>query len=216
MKTSLEKTTTSISPRLTNLIAEANFTLENAKEKILAVYNYAVQNDGFTPIEARKLIKEKVVNVTDRYIREVLPEEARETKFTPKRRNSNVELVPPPNNRKKEKFTADSELEKFRQEHGSKVTTAYDLKHNDDVEKKIDEAVDDVYNSVDEYEQQVIEKPTVEEPEEELETERQWQFKTTLAIKDQEIPVIVTVYPDRATGIVEVDEKAVRNLGRRR
>lgn len=89
---SIEK---SISPTLSNLIAEANYTIENAKDKILAVYNYAVENDKFTPQEARQLVEKKIVNVTDRYIRKILPEESKQTKFTPKGQNSNVEQVPP-------------------------------------------------------------------------------------------------------------------------
>jgi hypothetical protein len=39
-----------------------------------------------------------------------------------------------------------------------------------------------------------------------------FQFRTMLSIKDQEIPVIVTVYPNKKTGYVEVDEKLARKL----
>ena len=42
----------------------------------------------------------------------------------------------------------------------------------------------------------------------------QFQFRTMLPMKDQDIPVIVTVYPDIQNGHVEVDEKLARELKR--
>lgn len=98
-----------ISPTLSNLIAEANYSFQSAKEKILTVYNYAIQKEGYTPQEAGKLVYEKIVTVSKRYIREMLPDEAKQTEKTKKSLISNEELVPHPSNEL-------SELEKFRQE----------------------------------------------------------------------------------------------------
>lgn len=75
-----------------------------------------------------------------------------------------------------------SELEKFRQEKG--------------------EQKEQIYDDVETYEGNVPE-PIINQS---------YQFRTMLSIKDQEIPVIVTVYPDKKTGYVEVDEKLARKL----
>lgn len=40
-----EEVEEAISPTLSNLIAEANSTIETAKEKILAAYNYAIDKE---------------------------------------------------------------------------------------------------------------------------------------------------------------------------
>lgn len=50
----------SISPTLNNLITEANNTIEPIKEKIEAVYNYLVNTEDYTPLEAVKLIRKKL------------------------------------------------------------------------------------------------------------------------------------------------------------
>ena len=183
-----------ISNTLSNLIAEANFTIQNSqtsiKEKILQVYNYAIDKDGFSPVEARTLIKDRIVNVSSRYIREVLPDEAKQTEKTKKSLKSNEEqFLIPHKETKRANFTPNPELEKFRQERS--------LKHTPQ-----------------QYHQEI---PTPENDEdEEQEKERTWQFKTTLEIKGQDIPLIVTVYPDSASGKVEVDEQAARRFNKRK
>src|SRR5687768_5900727 len=67
----------SISPTLSNLIAEANFSIESVKEKILAAYNYAVNTDNYTPIEAAKLLRDNL-DFSPSYIRECLPLESKD------------------------------------------------------------------------------------------------------------------------------------------
>ena len=44
-----------VSPRLQQLIQEANHSIHTAKEKILTAYNYAIENDGLTPKTAAKI-----------------------------------------------------------------------------------------------------------------------------------------------------------------
>ena len=183
-----------ISSTLSNLIAEANYTLENAKDRILAVYDYAVKKDGFTPSEARDLVEKKIVNVTNRYIRKILPEEAKKMKHTPKTYNTELEPVPvhteqQPQDEEKELedgFVIPDENRDRSKDKKINITTAYDI-------------------------QEVPE----EQDEEEEQKPRTWQFKTTVEIKGQDVPLIVTVYPDTATGKVEVDEQAVKRFNKR-
>lgn len=148
---SIEKSTTEISPILSNLIAEANFTIEQSqttiKEKLLAVYEQA-RKEGYTPQESRKLMKEKIVNVSDRYIREVLPEEAKQTKYANKELNSNAEQFRIP---EEEQI---SELEKFRQEKGTSNGNVNDIvnewaeRNQQDIENQKSVIYQDGENSV--------------------------------------------------------------------
>ena len=88
-----------VSPRLQELIQEANHSIQTVKEKILAAYNYAIEIDKLTPKAAAKILKEKL-DFSDRYICEVLPFEAKELKFanksiTKNNDNDEAEQVPP-------------------------------------------------------------------------------------------------------------------------
>lgn len=89
---SIEK---SISSTLSNLIAEANYTIESVKEKILAAYNYAVGIDKYTPQEAAKVLRENLTFSKD-YIRHVLPIESKESKFANKKTDDNEAVFEPP------------------------------------------------------------------------------------------------------------------------
>lgn len=66
-----------ISDFLQQLIDEANESVETSKTKIWYVYQQALTED-YTPKEAKKLVEEKIVNCSKRYIREVLPEESKQ------------------------------------------------------------------------------------------------------------------------------------------
>jgi hypothetical protein len=70
-----------ISQHLKDLIDAANDTIrehyDTLKEQILEIYKTA-KLEGFTPFQARLLIKDRVVDVSDRYVRSVLPAEARD------------------------------------------------------------------------------------------------------------------------------------------
>lgn len=68
---------THISQHLQDLIDDANQSIQTVKEKILEIYHTA-KKEGFSPFEARILLEEKVVKVSDRYIRLVLPEEVKD------------------------------------------------------------------------------------------------------------------------------------------
>lgn len=71
-----------ISDFLQQLIDEANTAIEKSqitiKEKLLSVYEQAKQ-EGFDPFQARKLMEEKITAVSDRYVRNILPDEAKYT-----------------------------------------------------------------------------------------------------------------------------------------
>ena len=43
-----------VSPKLQDLIQEANHSIHTAKEKILTAYNYAIENDGLTTQNSSK------------------------------------------------------------------------------------------------------------------------------------------------------------------
>ena len=129
---------TKLSPTLSNLIAEANFTILSVKEKILAAYNYAVENDGYTPIEAAKILKDHL-DFSDRYIRQCLPLEAKDTSKTRHdllpngdeepaphiidKNGSNVENITTNYNDPLENIPEDREREPI-----PKIQTAYEIK----------------------------------------------------------------------------------------
>lgn len=120
------------SSKLINLIAEANFTIESAKEKILAAYKYAIEIDHFTPQQAHNILRERLF-FSKRYIREVLPLEAKESKFANKPKVEEDEAADVP-------ASTMSELEKFRQEKGKQVaatTTTEEEEEEDDLSARI-------------------------------------------------------------------------------
>jgi hypothetical protein len=109
-----------VSPQLQELIQEANHSIHTAKEKILTAYNYAIENDGLTPKTAAKILREKL-DFSDRYIREVLPLEAKELKFanksTPKNDDHDqAERVPPTTIELQEQHREDSGSDKITEE----------------------------------------------------------------------------------------------------
>jgi hypothetical protein len=125
---SIEK---SISPTLSNLIAEANYTIESVKEKILAAYNYAVEKDGYTPIEAAKVLRENLT-FSKSYIREVLPLESKEQRFSnkPQEEDNEAPLASPID--KKE----DDLQSKIPPEREPTIPTAWDIKEAELAEQK--------------------------------------------------------------------------------
>ncbi len=147
------------SSTLINLIAEANFSLESAREKILKAYNYAIDKDGFTPKEAAKVLRERL-DFSDRYIREVLPLEAKDHSKKNLYLNHDAEPVPhnlQDNNENDEnisnnemdipdegsagsgqklQYQPNDDLEKFRKEKATNTDTDIDT----------DTAVNDFFN----------------------------------------------------------------------
>jgi len=97
--TAIENKKKGISDFLQKLIDEANEAIQQSqvtiKEKLLYVYNQAIE-ENYTPKEARKIMEEKITVVSSRYVREVLPDEAKDTKKTKKGLISNEEqfLIP--------------------------------------------------------------------------------------------------------------------------
>lgn len=81
------------SSKLINLIAEANFTIESAKEKILAAYKYAIEVDKYSPQQAHDLLKSRLL-FSKRYIREVLPLEAKQMAHATRTKEEFEEPVP--------------------------------------------------------------------------------------------------------------------------
>lgn len=110
----------SISPTLSNLIAEANFSIESVKEKILAAYNYAINTDGYEPIEAAKLLRENLT-FSKRYIREVLPLEAKDEKKKNLYIKHDAEPAPHTSTDATTTTTTVSALEEFRRQKGKQV-----------------------------------------------------------------------------------------------
>ena len=86
-----------ISQHLQDLITAANVTIrehyDTLKEQILEIYKTA-KLEGFTPFQARLLIKDRVVDVSDRYVRSVLPAEARDQSKKNLYINHDAEHVP--------------------------------------------------------------------------------------------------------------------------
>ena len=68
-----------ISQHLQDLIDAANNTVGTIKEQILEIYHQAVK-EGFTPHQAKLLIKERVLaKAAPSYFYKVLPEESKRT-----------------------------------------------------------------------------------------------------------------------------------------
>ena len=134
---SIEKT---ISPTLSNLIAEANYTIESVKEKILAAYNYAVEKDGYTPIEAAKVLRDNL-EFSDSYIRKVLPLESKQTEKTRDQSAILVAQKSQENNENVENITTkDESIENIPERPIPEIKTAYDIKEAES------EPIDESYN----------------------------------------------------------------------
>lgn len=69
--------TLTISDHLQSLIDNVNGKIKTLKSEILEIYETA-KLEGFTPLEARMLIKVKVIDVSDGYLRRILPDEAKD------------------------------------------------------------------------------------------------------------------------------------------
>lgn len=54
----------------------------------MEIYETAKKRRGVTPLETRMLIQVKVVIVSDRYLRQILPYEAKQTKFNCSRKHT--------------------------------------------------------------------------------------------------------------------------------
>jgi hypothetical protein len=122
-----------VSPRLQELIQEANHSIQTVKEKILAAYNYAIETDKLTPKTAAKILREQL-HFSDRYIREVLPLEAKEVKFANKSTTKNddhdeEERVPPTLNELPDQYQDSSNkvAEESDLPDTVNITTAYDV-----------------------------------------------------------------------------------------
>jgi uncharacterized protein (UPF0335 family) len=70
-------TPNSISSHLQDLIDTVNNSIQTISEQILEIYETATK-EGFTPQEARALIEVKVINVSARHLRRILPIEAKD------------------------------------------------------------------------------------------------------------------------------------------
>jgi hypothetical protein len=189
---------------LSNLIAEINYSIDSVKEKILAAYEYAIEKDGYTPKEAAKLLREKL-EYSDRYIREVLPLEAKDQSKSNKK---DAEPVPHKSQESDKnvvnittaydiKDAETSELEKFRQEHGTKEEIVERDLPEPTQELEQEEELDTVYDK------QFVDRLVKDN----AQLVTQFTFDYDLEIKDQVLPLKVTVYPDKKTGVVRLRKK---------
>jgi cell division septum initiation protein DivIVA len=198
MSSSIEQT---ISPTLSNLIAEVNYTIGSVKEKILTAYKYAVETDGFTPKEAAKLLREKL-DFSDRYIRECLPLEAKDQSKVNK---SDAEPVPHKSQENDknvvnittaydikeaettEEFKPSSSMEEFRKQHGT-------VEQEQEPQER--EEPDEIYDK------QFVDRLIKEN----AQLVNSFTFEYDLEVKDQILPLKVTCYPDKKTGYVRLDK----------
>lgn len=98
-------------------------------------------------------------------------------------------------------FQPNPDFERFRQERGTPhVKTAEELLEESNEQVEIKE------NEIPEPPQEKIEDGFVSSS---------WYFRDSIEIKGQEIPLIVTVYPDTKTGVVQFDEKEAKRMLRR-
>lgn len=204
-----------ISSTLSNLIAEANFSIESVREKILAAYNYAIDTEGLTPKEAHDLLKDRLV-FSKRYIREVLPLEAKETRFT----HTQEEKMP--ESEMEESQMEESPMEEFRKQKGRQLEEEED----DDLSKRIpdegahrrvlskedaeeaqerekieqDLIYDDPHKIIKEYEGRIVY------------LSRKFKRNVTIEVRDQIIPLIVTVDPEDKDVTVALDKAELKNL----
>ncbi|HSF50876.1 MAG TPA: hypothetical protein VLA74_08970 [Nitrososphaeraceae archaeon] len=81
-----------ISQHLQDLIDAANNSVGTLKEQILEIYHQAVK-EGFTPHQAKLLIKERVLaKAAPSYIYKVLPEESKRA-YISQQKNKNLENI---------------------------------------------------------------------------------------------------------------------------
>lgn len=202
------------SSKLINLIAEANFTIESAKEKILAAYKYAIDVDKFTPLQAHNILKERLF-FSRRYIREVLPLEAKETKFANK----------PKEEEEPEHVPAMSELEKFRQSKGKQVATTEEEEEEDDISARIPDEREIEPLTMQEKEQfDQLEEPhisyeikkhqeVIRHLNDKIEyLSRKFDVHVSVDFQDAILPIILIVNPEDKTVRWRPDEEEINRL----
>jgi hypothetical protein len=189
-KMSLE--TPSLSPTLSNLIAEINYSIDSVKEKILAAYEYAIDKDGFTPKAAAKLIRDKT-EYSDSYIRKVLPLESKDTSKT---------------NKPSSDALLESHKSQDKDENVVNITTAYDIKEAETVPSPLEEFRQKHGTNIEEKEPEdriIYDKQFVDQlVKENAQLVTQFTFDYDLEVKDQVLPLKVIVYPDKRTGVVRL------------
>jgi hypothetical protein len=226
------QTKTSISKHLQDLINTVNNSIQTVKEQILEIYDTA-KKEGFTPQEARILIEEKVIKVTDRYIRLVLPSEAKDQS---KVRNKNIntddfENGDNDNNEDEYELEKPSDfaelLPQIPAPPEQKIVDAdsEELLHDlpepteDDSVQDIPKGVDDEF-PITETGKEVLRLRSVVEQLTEENTRLRIQKIGTVANKfdfeyDYEmpsgsiIPFIVTAFPDKKTGYIRLNKSKI-------
>ena len=215
------KSPTQISPHLQDLIDAANNSIQTIKEQILEIYETA-KNEGFTPQEARILIEEKVVKASDRYIRLVLPDEAKDSKFA---------------NKKKVDFDTEDfengdenepEAELIPPNKVPKIPTAYEINDAESVEEElhdIPEPIDEPYNvTIDDIHtatndemiklrdqiQQLTEENTRLRIQKIGTISNKFDFEYDFEMPSGSIvPFIITVFPDKKDGYIRLNKTKI-------
>lgn len=195
-----------VSPKLSNLIAEVNFSIESVKEKILAAYHYAIEQDGYTPTEAASLLRERLFFSTS-YIRRILPSEAKIPQMTREKKY----LAPQEHEI--------SELEKFRQ-RGRVGTVGYgagEEEEEDELSAKIPDEIGERRSGESESStaEVIYDQPEkiIKQYEEKIEElAKPFTVRISVEYKNQILPLIVGVDPEEKDVSVELDREELKKL----
>lgn len=203
-----------VSSTLTNLIAEVNFSIESVKEKILKAYHYAIEVDGHTPEIAGIILRERLF-FSKRYIREVLPLEAKQQTMirdqqgeSKKKKNKNTTSKPKEEEEEEQQI---SELEAFRQQKGTPVAPAAD------VDEDIQLPQTTTTTTAEEQEEQEIiydqpEKIIKQYEEKIAYLAKPFTRKISIEYKTQILPLIGIVDPDSKEIVIEWDKEEMKKL----
>lgn len=232
MSIQVKGTPTHISQHLQDLINVANASIKTFAEQILEIYHTA-KKEGFTPEEARILIDERVVTVSSRYLREILPDEAKNKKMIRHKKDEIAELAP-------QNLQEGSEDLQESKEKDVNIPTNYDIKDAESEEYKekyLPEPTQELpQDDFDQSQEVTYDKDLVDRYVKEisrLEDELAKLNKQVTELKMQKVgtfgnkfefpysyempsgdfvPFIVTVFPDKKDGYIRLDKEEIKRV----
>ena len=220
-----------ISPHLQDLIDAANTSIVTLKEQVLEIYHTA-RNENFTPQESRLLIQVKVVAVSDRYLRQILPAEAKNQKMVRKlSKNIDTEDFEDDENEEEESENITTEDKKIAERVPQIPPMKHEIKKAELIEQ--DKEKEDIIAT---EQQTATTTPTsslttnndeeilrlrnqitqLNEENAKLRIEKigtrgnKFDFAFDLEVKDQILPLIVTAFPERKDGYVRLDKSKLK------
>lgn len=218
---SIEK---SISPKLTNLLAEINFTLEEQestlKEKLSKFCNQATK-EGFSKEEIRDLLKKGIPKISEGYLRRNLPEELKftEKRNKPKLSEDDSKIINIPTayeikeaqSTEKEDYQENQDFKNFRE--SNKIDESYSYDSDKLQQEKAD--LEGTYEHYPTYQELQLKVQELEQLVTELENKLSETLKGeyNIPLKEKYIPVRWTLPLKTQKIEIEIDSQRAKRMG---